>query len=282
MLLRNLLLDLLFSTPTGKDSDLRSTPFFNILCANPSVARFYADRFRRPAANSSLVKDLGVRSGIFFDPDQSPKNHRALAKGKKKGPNSMSITQNILACSHIKINGTRCGSPALREEVFCYFHQRLIRGVRTPPKSRIHPIAMLEDKESIQASLMEIINALIRNHIDVNRARLILRALYIAAKHSQRVNFAPIFAEMVTEVPEFPEAPPAGPFASAVVQAEALAHINTPQEAESEAERLDSAFAAQAAPPQPKQARRGKKTARPRTPAPVTEDLNSPQSRAYQ
>ncbi len=49
----------------------------------------------------------------------------------------------------------------LRQEVFCYFHQRMIRGVRTPPKSRLHPIANFEDAQAIQASLMEIVNALV-------------------------------------------------------------------------------------------------------------------------
>ena len=36
----------------------------------------------------------------------------------------------------------RCGSPALREEIFCYSYQRMIRGVRLPPRSRGHSIAM--------------------------------------------------------------------------------------------------------------------------------------------
>ena len=153
----------------------------------------------------------------------------------------MAVNPNTRTCSHIKVNGVRCGSPSLRQEVFCYFHQRMIRGVRTPPNSRIHPIAMLEDQESIQASLMEIINALVRNHIDVARARLILRAVSIAARHANRARFGWYKEEMVKQVPEYPAAPPpAGPFAIATVQAAALTTIGTPQEEESEVERLES------------------------------------------
>jgi hypothetical protein len=48
----------------------------------------------------------------------------------------------------------------------------MVRGVRTPPQARLHPIVLIEDRESIQASLMEVINALIRNHIDTKRAEL--------------------------------------------------------------------------------------------------------------
>jgi hypothetical protein len=174
----------------------------------------------------------------------------------------MPVNQQIRVCTYIKVNGTRCGSPALREEIFCYFHQRMIRGVRTPPRSRVHPIAMLEDKESIQASLMEIINALVRNHIDVNRARLILRALYIAVRNGRLTNFEPFYRDVVTEVPEYPEAPVSGPFALATLQAEALAHINTPQEEESEAERLDKGFAALAEASRPKQPAKARKASR--------------------
>lgn len=241
MLLRNLLVEKLFSTPTGAAPDLRNTPFFNILGANPSLSKFCADFSRHHSANSSIPKDLEIKSGFFSDPDQTTKNHPTLASAK--GPNSMSINQNIRLCTHIKVNGIRCGSPALREEVFCYFHQRMIRGVPTPAKSRIHPIAILEDEASIQASLMEIINALVRNHIDVGRARLILRALYIAARNSRRANFQPYYSRVITEVPEYPAAPPTGPFTAAVEQAAALAQINIPQEEESEDERLAAYFA---------------------------------------
>ena len=155
----------------------------------------------------------------------------------------MAVNPNTRVCTHIKVNGIRCGSPSLRQEVFCYFHQRMIRGVRTPPKSRLHPIANFEDAQAIQASLMEIVNALVRNQIDVARARLVLRALSIAARNASKVRFDCWESDMVKEVPEYPAAPPAAsPFAIATAQAAALTSISTPQEDESEQDRLSSAF----------------------------------------
>ena len=155
----------------------------------------------------------------------------------------MAVNPNTRVCTHIKVNGIRCGSPSLRQEVFCYFHQRMIRGVRTPPKSRIHPIANFEDAEAIQASLMEVVNALVRNHIDVPRARLILRALSIAARNATKVRFDCFQSDMVKEVPEYPAAPPvAGPFVVPAAQAAALTNVNKPQQGESEHDRLSSAF----------------------------------------
>jgi hypothetical protein len=238
MLLRQIILEKLLATPAGTKFDIRNTLFFNILRANPLLARFYADLFRRHGANPSLIKDLETRSANFFAPDQSTKAKTKTTKGS-----NMAVNPNTRVCTHIKVNGIRCGSPSLRQEVFCYFHQRMIRGVRTPPKSRLHPIANFEDTQAIQVSLMEVVNALVRNQIDVPRARLVLRALSIAVRNASKVRFDCWQSDMVKEVPEYPAAPPAAsPFAIAVAQATALTSISTPQETESEQERLSSVF----------------------------------------
>ncbi len=257
MLLRQIIFEKLLATPADTQFDLRNTLFFKILAANPLLARFYADLFRRHGANPSLIKDLETRSANFFSPDQSTTNPTTkLSKGS-----NMAVNPNTRTCAHIKVNGIRCGSPSLRGEVFCYFHQRMIRGVRTPPKSRLHPIANFESYEAIQASLMEVVNALVRNQIDVARARLILRALSIAVRNSSKVRFDCWESDMVKEVPEYPAAPPvASPFATATVQAAALASISTPQEDESEHDRLSSAF-----PPASVDVRRRKRPASVRT-----------------
>src|SRR5208282_4422250 len=210
MLLPQIISEKLFVTPAGTEFDIRNTLFFKILRANPLLARFYADLFRRHGANPSIIRDLESRSANFFGPDQSTTNPPKPSRGS----NTMAVNPNTRVCTHIKVNGIRCGSPSLRREVFCYFHQRMIRGVRTPPKSRLHPIANFEDAQAIQASLMEVVNALVRNQIDVARARLVLRALSIAVRNSSKTHFDCLQSEMVKEVPEYPAAPPiAGPFA---------------------------------------------------------------------
>jgi hypothetical protein len=110
---------------------------------------------------------------------------------------------NVKLCTHIKVTGVRCGSPALRGEQFCYFHQRMIRGVQTPPDARLHPVALIENEEAIQASLMEVINAIARNTIDLRRADLILKALHIAVKNSRRVRFDHQSSTMVEQIPDY-------------------------------------------------------------------------------
>jgi hypothetical protein len=115
-------------------------------------------------------------------------------------------------CTHIKVTGVRCGSPALRGEQFCYFHQNAHRGVRRPQQSRLHPIALIEDEESIQYALMEVINALMRNTIDLKRATLILRALHIAVKNASRVKYGIQGMNAVTKIPEYAPPPVATDF----------------------------------------------------------------------
>ena len=113
---------------------------------------------------------------------------------------------NLKSCTHIKVTGVRCGSPTLRGEQFCYFHQRMLRTVKDPA-SRIHHHALLEDEESIQASLMEVVNSLLRGTIELKRAELILRALNTAVRNIRRVKFGVNKSEMVTEIPNYPNPP---------------------------------------------------------------------------
>ncbi len=103
-------------------------------------------------------------------------------------------------------------------------------------------MANFEDPQAIQASLMEVVNALIRDQIDIPTARLILRALSIAVRNSSKVRFDCWQSDMVKEVPEYPAAPPAASsFGLAPIQAAALATINTPQQEVSQAARVSSA-----------------------------------------
>jgi hypothetical protein len=52
----------------------------------------------------------------------------------------MPLHPNVKVCTHLKVTGVRCGSPALRGEQFCYFHERMTRGVQVPPNARLHPV----------------------------------------------------------------------------------------------------------------------------------------------
>jgi hypothetical protein len=115
---------------------------------------------------------------------------------------------NVRNCTHIKVTGQQCGSPALRGEFFCYFHTRIIKGVEQRVDMRLDPMALLEDHEAIQFSLMNVVDGLVKGTLDRPRARLILQALRIAARNAKEVRFDNCYYQeteqkMVRQVPNY-------------------------------------------------------------------------------
>jgi len=117
----------------------------------------------------------------------------------------MPLHPNVRRCTHIQITGHRCGSPALKQEYFCYFHTRMIKGVQTRVDSQIHPVALIENAEAIQAAIMHMIDAVLKGTIDNKRANIVLKALHIAVRNSRNVYFHIRRDEMVREVPNYAE-----------------------------------------------------------------------------
>jgi hypothetical protein len=109
-------------------------------------------------------------------------------------------------CQHIKVNGTLCGSPALRRNRFCYFHklhheERIELNTDRNRRRRNVSIALpvLEDANSIQVTLMQIMRLIITGQIDGKNAGLLLYALQTASANLARTNFAPYLHEMVLD-----------------------------------------------------------------------------------
>jgi hypothetical protein len=115
----------------------------------------------------------------------------------------MPLHPNVRRCTHIQVTGHRCGSPALKQEYFCYFHTRMIKGVQTRVDSQIHPIALIENAEAIQAAIMHTIDAVLKGTIDNKRANIVLKALHIAVRNSRNVYFHLSPDDMVREVPNY-------------------------------------------------------------------------------
>lgn len=108
-------------------------------------------------------------------------------------------------CQHLKINGTQCGSPALRRNRFCFFHKRFQdeqiklsadrarRGVPT------FVLPVLEDANSIQIALMQVIRLLVAQQIDHKTASLLLYALQTASSNLRMTQFEPHHHDVVLD-----------------------------------------------------------------------------------
>jgi len=67
----------------------------------------------------------------------------------------MSLTKT---CEHIKTDGDPCGSPALADRQFCYFHNRF-HDLNDMPGGPDYEVPVLEDHLSVQLFIMQIAKA---------------------------------------------------------------------------------------------------------------------------
>ena len=90
-------------------------------------------------------------------------------------PEHAAHLQEAPRCQHIRMNGRRCGSPALRGEEYCYFHDT----IENPSGSYSLPFP--EDATSLQYGVMMVIRMLISGHVEIKRCWALLYALQIAS-----------------------------------------------------------------------------------------------------
>ncbi len=90
-------------------------------------------------------------------------------------------------CEHIKVNGQFCGSPALRGRNYCYFHLanvgRRLRIIKNLENLEFYPLELplLEDANSIQQAIMQVMDALIHGRIDTKMGGQLLYGLQLAS-----------------------------------------------------------------------------------------------------
>ncbi len=95
-------------------------------------------------------------------------------------------------CRHIKVNGTQCGSPALRSKNFCFYHQK-DRPCPLPCFSDIEyatgeiTLPFFEDAHSIQAVIRQVVQMVLQQRLERKIASLLLYALQIASSNLKRM-----------------------------------------------------------------------------------------------
>jgi hypothetical protein len=122
-------------------------------------------------------------------------------------------------CQHLKVNGTQCGSPALRRNRFCYFHKlhheerielNLDRLKSARRRRATIDLPVLEDANSIQVTLMQIMRLIVAGQIDGKTAGLLLYALQTASSNLPRTSFAPDVNDVVLDLKTVHETPLSG------------------------------------------------------------------------
>ena len=92
---------------------------------------------------------------------------------------------NLYQCHHIFPRDTRCGSPRMRDEQFCYYHHDSRRVIARPQQrnARRSTFSLFTptSPNAILESLGEVMTRIAANDIDARRAGLLLYALQLAS-----------------------------------------------------------------------------------------------------
>ena len=93
-------------------------------------------------------------------------------------------------CQHVLANGSTCHAPRLRDSQFCYFHvaarDRVRRQRLAAEKKLPLQVPVLEDANTIQLALGDVVNAMLADRIDPRKAALTLYALQTASANLHR------------------------------------------------------------------------------------------------
>jgi hypothetical protein len=110
-----------------------------------------------------------------------------IANGEKRIADFYEALMSYPLCNYPKSNGIPCGSPALRGQKLCYFHQREPKRTQQRAKLRrraevceLHfpPLNTIVD---VQIALFEVMDALAANCIEPQRASALLFGLQQAS-----------------------------------------------------------------------------------------------------
>lgn len=118
---------------------------------------------------------------------------------------------NATQCNHIKTSGVRCGSPALRNRRYCYYHQRqrpALLNIGHEDDPRYFSLPPLEDAHDIQSALRQVVLYYLNGRFNEKKAGLMFYALQIATSNLKLMQTeTPKPDEVVSDVPQLSEMP---------------------------------------------------------------------------
>jgi uncharacterized protein YhaN len=129
------------------------------------------DEYLRALSPEDLLDHLELlQERVEFDEKRKELDKRAIKLGFLK------LANQAPRCSQLKSNGEPCQAPALGGRLFCVFHGRALE-TDDHPRMKVE---VLEDRESMQLTLKQIMERIVAGSIQPQHAALLLRAVRIA------------------------------------------------------------------------------------------------------
>jgi hypothetical protein len=114
-----------------------------------------------------LIGDLDANINLMEMRDEAAKRAEKLLYLEK--------AHRAKRCQHVKANGDGCGSPALREHDYCYFHGQMRAGSIEIP--------VIEDQHSLQLAFVRLAQQVAASKIDPAQAKVLLQIFESAGRN---------------------------------------------------------------------------------------------------
>lgn len=101
---------------------------------------------------------------------QKELNRRAIKMGLLK------LANQAPRCNHVKASGKPCRAPAFGGRLFCLYHGRALETREAPGIE----VKVLEDRKTLQLTVKQIMEQVVRGRLEPEIASLLLRAVQIA------------------------------------------------------------------------------------------------------
>jgi hypothetical protein len=127
------------------------------------------------ASVEELLDDIDTYEELIERKDEARTRAKLLAR--------LQLADGSARCVHIKGNNERCGSPAMNDDEFCYFHSEA-RKLRDADQAlaKAAQLPVLEDMHGLQLAIMRVCGLLAANKIEEKTARAIFDGLRLAQK----------------------------------------------------------------------------------------------------
>jgi len=125
-----------------------------------------------------FIEELEDCEDTLSDIDRAKAKLVRLANQKRK----LKLADEAPRCEHIKTNGQRCGSPAIKDTPLCYFHGEARKQRESEAAAKAADLPVLEDMHSLQLAVMRVCGLLASKAIEEKTARVLFDGLRLAQK----------------------------------------------------------------------------------------------------